>query len=364
MNLKLILLLGLVSLFADWLYESTRAVVPQYLYQLGASAAFVGFAFGLGDALGYIARLVTGPLADKRGGYWLETFLGYGLQVAAVAGLIFARDVWHVAGLVFLERFSKALRTPARDAIISVAGGKRSGGKAFGIHAALDQIGAIIGVSMAAAMLYMNYIAQTVFATALIPGLVALLILYVAYRVSNVKPVRRVNGAAVRREAFLLGAAQFLLGLSIIHISLSMYRLSEVPWLASLLYLIAMVSEIPASLALGYIYDRNHKALLIAPLFTISLAIAFMASGVYLFAGAALYAVVTSYADVVAKAEAAKLGAAASLGMVNAMWGLGLLASGVLYGFFTDVGNYAAIVGTAAASSIASLILTWRLITS
>ena len=364
MNLKLILLLGLVSLFADWLYESMRAVVPQYLYQLGATAAFVGFVFGLGDALGYVARFATGPLADRRGGYWLETFLGYGLQVAAVAGLVFARDVWQVASLVFLERFSKALRTPARDAIISGAGGRGSGGKAFGIHAALDQVGAIAGVAMATAMLYMSYAAQAVFTAALVPGLVALLILYVAYRVGKVKPVGRGGGVAVGRGVFFFGAAQFLLGLSIIHISLSMYRLAEVPWLASLLYLVAMVAEIPASLALGFIYDRSHKTLLIAPLFTILLAISFMTGGVYLFAGAVLYAVVTSYADVVAKAEAAKLGAATSLGVVNAMWGLGLLVSGVLYGYFTDVGNYLAIVFTAASSSIASLVLIWRLVTS
>ncbi|AAL64865.1 MFS transporter [Pyrobaculum aerophilum] len=363
MNIRLIILLGLVSLFADWLYESMRAVAPQYLYALGASAAFVGFVFGLGDALGYAARFITGPLADKRGGYWLETFLGYGLQIAAVAGLVFARDVWQVAGLVFLERFSKALRTPARDAIISAAGGKGARGRAFGIHAALDQIGAILGVSMATLMLFLNYQPRDVFLAALLPGATALAVLYVAYKTSGVKPAGKGYKFLMDRKAVVFGMSQFLLGISIIHISLSMYRLSQVPWLASLLYLIAMITEIPASLALGYLYDRSHKTLFIAPLFTTLLAVSYISGGLYLFLGAILYAVVTSYADVVAKAEAAKLGAASSLGFVNAMWGLGLMMGGVLYGYFTDVGNYLTIGILAAASSSASLLLLWRSVT-
>ncbi|MCY0889454.1 MAG: MFS transporter [Pyrobaculum arsenaticum] len=363
MNIRLIIMLGLVSLFADWLYESMRAVAPQYLYMLGATAVIVGFVFGLGDALGYAARVVTGPLADRRGGYWLETFLGYGLQIAAVGGLIFAKDLWQAAGLIFLERFAKALRTPARDVLISAAGGGKAKGRAFGIHAALDQIGAIIGAAMATAMLYMYYTPRDVFATALLPGAVALALLYAAYRLSGVRPSGRGRVGGGWRAATAFAATQFFLGLSLTHISLFQYRLAEVPWLASLLFLIAMIAEVPASLLLGFLHDKSSKALLIGPVFTVLLALSFMAGGHYLFLGAALYAVATSYADVVAKAYAAKLGAAASLGLVNAMWGLGLLAGGVVYGFLTDMGIYWAIGALASAASLASFYMLWRLTT-
>lgn len=361
MNLRLILILGLVSLLADWLYESVRAVVPQYLYYLGASAVFVGFVFGLGDALGYAARFITGPLADKRGGYWLETFLGYALQVAAVAGLVFAKDMWQVAGLIFLERFSKALRTPARDAIISAAGGAEARGRAFGIHASLDQMGAIIGVAMATAMLYYKFTPRDVFLISLAPGVAALFTLYVAYRVGKLKPEKRKSTILMDLTVFKFGATQFLLGLSLIHISLFMYKLAEVAWMASLLYLVAMVSEVPVSLLLGHFYDKNTKALLVAPLFSILLAAIFVAGNTpALFLGAVLYSVVTSYADVVAKAHAARLGGATSLGVINAMWGFGLLVGGILYGYFFDIGASIPIFILATASAFISLVLLWR----
>ncbi len=364
MNLRLILLMGIVSFFADWLYESVRAVAPQYLQHLGATAAFVGFVFGLGDALGYAARLVTGPLADRRGGYWLETFLGYGLQLAAIAGLLFARDLWQVAALIFLERFSKALRTPARDVIISSAGGKGAKGRAFGIHAALDQLGAVVGVVMATVMLYHSYLPQDVFRASLIPGLAALLTLYIAYRTAGVKPEKKkAGGAALSKDAAVFGFAQFFLGLSTIHISLFMYRFAEVAWMGALLYLVAMITEVPASPALGYFVDKSPRAILTAPLFSVLLAFTYLAGAVHpalLFLGAVFYSTVTSYTDVIAKAHAAKLGGATSLGFVNAMWGFGTLVGGTLYGHLTELHAYELIVMLATASALTSLAIIWR----
>lgn len=368
MNLRLILLLGLVSFFADWLYESMRAVAPQYLQHLGATAAFVGFVFGLGDALGYAARFVTGPLADKRGGYWLETFLGYGLQLAAIAGLLFTRDLWQVAALIFLERFSKALRTPARDVIISSAGGEEAKGRAFGIHAALDQLGAVTGVVMATAMLYCNHTPQDVFKASLIPGLAALLTLYIAYRVAGIKPEkRRATTIALTEDVILFGLAQFFLGLSTVHISLSMYRFGEVAWMGSLLYLMAMITEVFVSPALGYLADKSNRSVLTAPFFSVLLAFTYFAGSVHpalLFLGAVFYSIVTSYTDVIAKAHAAKLGGAASLGFISAVWGFGTLLGAVLYGYLTDLRAYDLIVMSAAASALASLVIIWRQIGS
>ncbi len=351
---RFIVLLGITSLFADWLYESVRAVVPQYLAHLGASALFVGFVFGLGDALAYLARLATGPLADKRGGYWLETFLGYSLQVGAVMGLLFARDLWHVAILIFLERFSKALRTPARDVLIASAGGK-SAGKAYGVHAALDQIGAVAGVSMATLMLYFNYTPLDVFTAALVPGVFSLVVLYIAYSTGGVSPVKSVSRM---RLVIPFGVSQFFLGVSLVHISLFMFKLAEIPWVASLLYLVAMVTEIPMSFVLGHFFDRERRVVLIGPPLALALALSFI-SGAFFVAGF-IYATLTAYADVVAKAQAARFGGATSLGFVNAMWGVGLLVGGVLYGYLVDVGVENLILAISAASSALSLALIWR----
>ncbi|MEM1733854.1 MAG: MFS transporter [Pyrobaculum sp.] len=364
MYLRLILLMGLVSFFADWLYESTRAVTPQFLEQLGASAFVVGLAFGVGDALGYAARVLTGALADKRGGYWMETSLGYGLQVAAVAGLIFAPSYIAVVFLVFLERFSKALRTPSRDVIVASAGGDSFRGRAFGIHASLDQIGAVLGVFMATYMLYIGLTPRDVYTMALVPGLAALLVLYIAYRQRTpLSPIRRVGGVKFRREIAVFGVSQFLLGLSLVHISLFMYRLSETAWLASLLYLVAMVAEIPASLLWGALYDRDAKILLIAPPLSIALAICFTHGGLlYFFSAAVIYSFIMAYADVAAKAYASRLGGASSLGYVGAMWGFGLAIGGVLYGYLWDVNALDLVVLLPVIFASSAVFMIWKTI--
>ncbi|MEM1597877.1 MAG: MFS transporter [Pyrobaculum sp.] len=358
-RLRFIVLLGVVSLFADWLYESMRSVAPQYLAQLGATAAFVGFVFGLGDALGYAARFVTGPLADRRGGYWLETFAGYGMQLAAVAGLVFATDIWQAAALIFLERFSKALRTPARDVLIASAGGEKARGSAFGIHAALDQIGAMAGASMATAILFFGHTPRDVFAVSLLPGAAALFVLLYAYKTGGVSPKRR---AATRITAPLLSfaLAQFLLGASLVHISLYMYKISSAPWLASLLYLISMAAEVPLSYLLGRLADRHSWVLSTAPLASAAAALFFTLGWPHLVAGAVLYSLVTSYADVVAKAHASKYGGAAALGVVNAAWGLGLLAGGSAYGLLVDAGAEQFVVYASFITALASLLLIWK----
>jgi hypothetical protein len=75
--LKFIVLLGLVSLFADVTYEGARSVIGPYFVVLGASATVVGFFSGLGELVGYALRLVSGYLSDKTKKYWLFTIWGY-----------------------------------------------------------------------------------------------------------------------------------------------------------------------------------------------------------------------------------------------------------------------------------------------
>src|SRR3990170_6919781 len=74
-----VMLLGVVSMLGDIVYESGRGIAPDYLYYLGASALLVGLTSGIGELVGYGMRLFSGPLADRSHAYWLFIFLGYGL---------------------------------------------------------------------------------------------------------------------------------------------------------------------------------------------------------------------------------------------------------------------------------------------
>lgn len=65
--LKFIVLLGVVSLFADVTYEGARSINGPYLALLGASATTVGIVAGLGELIGYSLRLVSGYISDRIG---------------------------------------------------------------------------------------------------------------------------------------------------------------------------------------------------------------------------------------------------------------------------------------------------------
>jgi MFS family permease len=140
-----ILLFGMVSLCADVTYEGARSITGPYLSMLGATGTIVGLVAGGGELLGYTLRLLSGYLADRTKQYWVLTIMGYALSLGAVPLLTFG-DHWVVAaGLLTVERIGKAVRTPARDAMLSHATSEVGRGWGFGVHEALDQVGAILG---------------------------------------------------------------------------------------------------------------------------------------------------------------------------------------------------------------------------
>jgi MFS family permease len=141
---KFIILLGIVSLFGDVTYEGARSVAGPYLATLGASAGVVGLVAGIGEFVGYTLRLASGRLADRTKAYWLFTFIGYGLLLS-VPLLAFAGHWQLAAVLIILERVGKAIRSPARDTMLSYAAKGVGRGWGFAVHETLDQIGAIIG---------------------------------------------------------------------------------------------------------------------------------------------------------------------------------------------------------------------------
>ncbi|HEY3595610.1 MAG TPA: hypothetical protein VGL13_17100, partial [Polyangiaceae bacterium] len=116
-----VVLMGIVSLFGDMTYEGARGLVGPYLGLLGASASAIGFAAGFGEFIGYAIRLVTGWLADRMRAFWPLIIAGYALNIVAVPGLALAGN-WQMAiALLWLERFGKAVRSPARSTLVSHA---------------------------------------------------------------------------------------------------------------------------------------------------------------------------------------------------------------------------------------------------
>ena len=141
--IRFVVLLGVVSLFADMTYEGARSVTGPFLAVLGASGTAVGLIAGLGELIGYSLRLASGYLADRTGRYWAITLVGYGLNLIAVPLLALAGRWEIAAALMICERVGKAIRTPARDAMLSHATHQVGHGWGFGLHEAMDQAGAV-----------------------------------------------------------------------------------------------------------------------------------------------------------------------------------------------------------------------------
>ena len=178
--MRFVLLLGVVSLLADVTYEAARSISGPFLAVLGASAALVGLVAGLGELIGYGLRVVSGILSDRTGRYWTMTLLGYAVNLLAVPALALAGR-WEVAAVLLIaERFGKSIRTPARDAMLSHAAADVGRGWAFGINEAMDQIGAVLGPLLMAAVLAWKNDYRDGFAILLIPSLLALSVLVIA----------------------------------------------------------------------------------------------------------------------------------------------------------------------------------------
>ena len=191
---------GVVSLAADMVYEGARSVTGPLLASLGASAVLVGLVSGAGEAMALLLRIVSGSWADRSGRYWTLTFAGYALTAICVPALAITP---FVAGaglalacvLILGERVGKAVRSPAKTALLAHAAAAVGLGRGFGVHQALDQVGAVAGPLLVAAVIAAAGAIWPAMAVLIIPGAVALLIL-VRIRRSMGDPVESRDEAA------------------------------------------------------------------------------------------------------------------------------------------------------------------------
>src|SRR5271169_6220352 len=143
--LRFIVCLGVVSLFADMTYEGAHSIIGPFLKDLGATPFQVAMIAGFGEMLAASLRFFSGRFADRTRAYWTLTFFGYAMNVIAVPALALV-STWQAAALLIVaERTGKALRGPARDVLLSGATEDVGHGWGFGIHAIMDQTGAVIG---------------------------------------------------------------------------------------------------------------------------------------------------------------------------------------------------------------------------
>lgn len=261
-----VVLIGIISFFADFTYEGSRSMIGPYLGLLGAGAAAIGIITGLGELLGYGLRLVSGNGADRTGLYWPITIAGYLVQMISVPLLALAGN-WLVAALlIILERVGKATRNPPRDVMLSHAGQQIGGyGWAFGLHEALDQSGALVGPLVAAGILAWRGEYHLAFALLAIPAFVTLSILLAA-RLSYPHPEEleakppNVQTARLPRVFWIYLAGAVLVGAGFADFPLIAYHFARTHLMAQSLipvfYAVAMGVSGIGSLLFGRLFDR------------------------------------------------------------------------------------------------------------
>jgi MFS family permease len=356
--LSFVLLMGLVSLFADVCYEGARSAVGPYLRVLGASAAAVGFVAGAGELVGYGLRYASGLLADRTGRYWLLSAIGYGINIVAVPLMALVGSWQAAALLVALERLGKAIRSPAKSTLLSFAARDLGAGRSFGLHALMDQAGAVLGPLLVAGAIRLRQgdgpigeyrLAYLVLG---VPALLSLVALFVAWR-RYPDPRRHFEGKSADAEPAPLGrlywvylAAVALVAMGLMDWPLMAYHLDRAglfgPVAVPALYAAVMAADGAAGLAFGLLFDRRGLAVLA---FGVALSAGFAPlvlladSEAMAIAGLLLWAIGMGACDAVAKAAIVTMVPAARRGtaygtyftIFGVAWWLGSWTMGVLY---------------------------------
>jgi len=177
-----VLLFGMVSFLADMTYEGARSVIGGFLEELGATGFIVGLVGGLGELVGYGMRFFSGFVLQRGGSLWGFLFAGYMINLFTVPLLAFANSVKSAVLLHLGERFGKGLRTPARDTLLAQVSEEIGPGFGFGIHEALDSLGAFLGPILCVLILSMSggsY--REVFLILGVPASMAMIFLFILF---------------------------------------------------------------------------------------------------------------------------------------------------------------------------------------
>lgn len=350
--LRLILILGIVSLLGDVIYEGGRSIAGPYLLLLGASAFTVAIVSGFGEFIGYAVRLVSGYFADRTGNYWTFAITGY-LMIGAIPLLVFAR-AWEAAVvLILIERLGKGIRSPPKDAILSHAAHQVGRGWGFGIHEALDQVGAIIGPLVFAVSLAISGGYGTGFAVLAIPFilLVAALV-YAKKRAPDPTAFEEERTPSTDPSGYsrvLLPYGTFtaltMAGFAVFPLMAYHFSAASVVPVAQIpvFYAIAMAVDALFALIIGRLYDRIGFSVLVAvPLANIPITALAFTGGYYgALAGAVLWGISMGGQETVLRAALADLTAIRKRGMAygifNTLYGGAWFAGSVVLGLLYEM---------------------------
>lgn len=388
-------LLGWSSLFTDAATEMIYPLLPVYLSRvLGAGALSLGIIEGVAEAINSLLKVVSGYASDRRTRRRPIVIAGYALSSAA-RPFIALTGTWPQVLLIrALDRTGKGIRGAPRDAMLARFATRSTRGRIFGFHQAMDHTGAIVGPVVATAILFFapgEY--RLVFALTLIPGAIAVALLFLVPEPDASGPLRGTRPTSVERVrtrpagghgsddtrrptpliTFLAVLVVFSLGNSAD--AFLLLRLSDA--LGSVTYiplLWAGIHVVKASLSTwgGTLSDRFGRTRVIAIGWAIYavvyLGFATSHDASTLIAWFLVYGVYFALTEGAEKALVADLAPAAwqgtAFGFYNATLGVGALGASITFGVLYEYFSPAVAFGTGSALAAAAAVLLMCLRTS
>lgn len=371
-----VVVLGVVSLFADISSEMVYPLIPLFLTAtLGAPVVAVGLIEGVAESTASLLKWVFGWFSDRIRRRVPFTFAGYALAAVAKPALA-AAYVWPAALFVrFLDRSGKGIRTAPRDALIADSTDKAQRGRAFGLHRAMDTSGAIVGPLAALGLLAWfgghNY--RPIFLIAGIPGAISiLLVLFVREvrhtpRTGPLPPLLSLAGYDRRFLQFVAVTVLFSLGNS--SDAFLILRSKDVGLGATaivLAYVLYNVAYAALSLPAGIRSDRiGRRPVLVAGFAIFALVyvgFALVSDGWMIWPLFIVYGAYIAFTEGVGKAYVSDLVPSdrrgAALGLYNASLGVMLLFSSIIGGaLWSLVGPAATFAFGASTAAAAALLL-------
>ncbi|WP_444664190.1 MFS transporter [Cellulomonas sp. CW35] len=362
---RVVLGLGVVSLAADMVYEGARSVTGPLLASLDVPMVVAGLVTGLGEAVALVLRLPFGARADRAGRYWPTTIAGYGLTAVGVP-LLALTPVLASGGaavacvLLLLERFGKAVRSPSKSVLLARAAEHVGMGRGFGVHKALDQVGAFVGPLLVAAVLATTGSLVPSLAVLAVPGALAMVLLLVMRRLApdDEPPADELPHAAagprgwlapardLPREFWVFAAGAAAVGAGLATFAVISYHLVDDallrPAAVPVVYAGAMAAAAVGALVVGALHDRlGPRVVLVVPLLVAAVPpLAFGATLPAVLVGVAVWGLAGGILDSTVKARVAELVQPGR--------------RGTAYGWFAAVQGVAAVVGGGLAGALAA----------
>ncbi len=218
---------GFTSMFMDISSEMVLNILSLFLSNvLGVQTSIIGLIDGVAEATASILKLFSGWLSDRIGGRKWLAVIGYGLSAIFKPLFYFASSWGLVAGARWADRVGKGIRTAPRDALVADSVEQKMRGLAFGFHRAMDTTGAMVGLIIAALVVWLTQkndlllsrqTFQTIVLVSLIPAFLAVITLAFGARDVAVKDKREAPRISLKRmgkpfSIFLVIVSIFTLG--------------------------------------------------------------------------------------------------------------------------------------------------------